>query len=174
MTPKKTVSKTAKAPAKSPVRASRPAAPKAAAPRKASAAKAAAPKKTARAPKKAAAATKPTARPELAGLVTSALDDLKAQNVMVLDVRGLTDVADTIVVASGTSDRHVKSLARSVVDAARKAGYRTAGVEGEREGEWVLVDLHDVIVHVMLPRIREFYGLEKLWDMRSPGRPIPA
>ncbi|MFO0450643.1 MAG: ribosome silencing factor [Pseudomonadota bacterium] len=95
---------------------------------------------------------------------------MKAQNVVVLDVRKLTDVADTIVVASGTSDRHVKSLAGRVVERAKEAGYRPYGVEGERDGEWVLVDLNDVIVHVMLPRVREFYGLEKLWDVRSADR----
>jgi len=68
------------------------------------------------------------------------------------------------VIASGTSDRHVKSLAVRVQQRAREAGFRSLGMEGEREGEWVLVDLDDVIVHVMLPRIREFYALEKLWD----------
>ena len=110
------------------------------------------------------------ARPSLTDVVTAALDDMKAQNVVVLDVRRLTDVADTIVVASGTSDRHVKSLAGRVVERAKEAGYRPYGVEGERDGEWVLVDLHDLVVHVMLPRVREFYGLEKLWDVRSAER----
>jgi ribosome-associated protein len=112
---------------------------------------------------------KPTP-PRLAEVVAAALDDLKAQNVAVLDVSDLTDVTDTIVIASGTSDRHVKSLAGRVLERAREAGFRSLGVEGEREGEWVLVDLQDVIVHVMLPRIREFYALEKLWDVRSAGR----
>ncbi len=116
-----------------------------------------------------ARAKKPT-RPRLAELVAAALDDLKAQNVAVLDVSDLTDVTDTIVIASGTSDRHVKSLAGRVLERAKEAGFRSLGVEGEREGEWVLVDLQDVIVHVMLPRIREFYALEKLWDVRSGGR----
>jgi ribosome-associated protein len=110
----------------------------------------------------------------LTELVTAALDDLKAQNVAVLDVRTLTGVADTIVIASGTSDRHVKSLAARVQERAKEAGVRALGVEGERDGEWVLVDLQDVIVHVMLPRVREFYGLEKLWDARGGERAIPA
>ena len=110
----------------------------------------------------------------LAELVTQALDDLKAQNVAVLDVRDLTQVTDTVVIASGTSDRHVKSLAGRVVERAREAGFRALGVEGERDGEWVLVDLQDVIVHVMLPRVREFYGLEKLWDVRGGERAAPA
>jgi ribosome-associated protein len=110
------------------------------------------------------------ARPRLAEVVTAALDDLKAQNVAVLDVSGLTDVTDTIVIASGTSDRHVKSLAGRVLERAKEAGFRSLGIEGERDGEWVLVDLQDVIVHLMLPRVREFYALEKLWDVRSAGR----
>ena len=108
--------------------------------------------------------------PGLTEVVTRALDDLKAQNIAVLDVRDLTDVTDTIVIASGTSDRHVKSLAGRVVERAKEAGFRALGIEGDREGEWVLVDLQDVIVHVMLPRIREFYALEKLWDVRAPAR----
>ncbi len=126
--------------------------------------------KTAPKPAKRPAKAKKVARPRLAELVTAALDDLKAQNVAVLDVRELTDVTDTIVIASGTSDRHVKSLAGRVLERAKAAGFRPLGTEGEREGEWVLVDLQDVIVHVMLPRIREFYALEKLWDVRSSGR----
>jgi ribosome-associated protein len=129
-------------------------------------------RKTAR--KRASRATPKAARPPLVELVAAALDDLKAQNVAVLDVRELTDVADTIVIASGTSDRHVKSIAGRVVERARDAGFRSLGVEGERDGEWVLVDLQDVIVHVMLPRVREFYGLEKLWDVRLAARAVPA
>jgi ribosome-associated protein len=106
----------------------------------------------------------------LAEVVTAALDEMKGQNITVLDVRGVTSVADTIVIASGTSDRHVKSLATRVQERAREAGQRPLGVEGERDGEWVLVDLGDVIVHVMLPRVREFYALEKLWDVRTSER----
>lgn len=120
-----------------------------------------------RAPRRKAAAP---ARPALIDTITAALDDLKAQNVTVLDVRNLTDVTDTIVIASGTSDRHVKSLAGSVYEKAKQAGFRPLGIEGEQEGEWVLVDLQDAIVHVMLPRVREFYGLEKLWDVRDGAR----
>jgi ribosome-associated protein len=119
-------------------------------------------KKTA-APKKAARAKAPV-KTALAALVAETLDDLKGKDIVVLDVRGASDVTDTIVIASGTSDRHVKSLAVRVQQRAREAGFRSLGMEGEREGEWVLVDLDDVIVHVMLPRIREFYALEKLWD----------
>jgi len=97
-------------------------------------------------------------------VVAAALDDMKAVNVKVLDVRGLTDIADTMIIASGNSDRHVKSIADRVIEEARKSGFRPLGKEGERDGEWVLVDLQDIILHVMLPRVREFYGLERLWD----------
>jgi len=100
----------------------------------------------------------------LRSVVVEALEDMKAVNVKVLDVRGLTDITDTMVIASGTSDRHVRSVADRVIEKARQAGARPFGVEGERDGEWVLVDLPDVLVHIMLPRVREFYGLEKLWD----------
>jgi ribosome-associated protein len=113
---------------------------------------------------------KQPARDGLAALIAAALDGLKAQNIVVFDVRGLSDVTDTIVIASGTSDRHVKSLAGRVLERAREAGVRPLGLEGERDGEWVLVDLQDVVVHVMLPRVREFYSLEKLWDMRASER----
>jgi ribosome-associated protein len=88
---------------------------------------------------------------------------MKAVNVKVMDVRGLTDIADTLIIASGNSDRHVRSIADRVVQSAKAAGFRPFGVEGARDGEWALVDLHDVVVHVMLPRVREFYGLERLW-----------
>jgi ribosome-associated protein len=97
------------------------------------------------------------------GLVQAALDDMKAVNIRILDVRALTDITDTMIIASGNSDRHVRGIADRVVQNAKAAGFRPFGVEGARDGEWALVDLHDVIVHVMLPRVREFYGLERLW-----------
>jgi ribosome-associated protein len=117
-------------------------------------------------------ATKKTrTRPgNLTKIAVAALEDMKAVNVKVLDVRKLTDVADTMIVATGNSDRHVKSIADRVIERCREAGHRAYGVEGQKEGEWVLVDLQDLIVHVMLPRIREFYGLEKLWDLRPAQR----
>jgi ribosome-associated protein len=109
---------------------------------------------------------KPKKGPKSLGeVVAGALDDLKAVDVHVLDVRHLTTVTDTMVVASGRSDRHVRAIAGAVVEQCKKAGFRPLGVEGERSGEWVLVDLADLVVHVMLPRVREFYNLEKLWDM---------
>lgn len=103
-------------------------------------------------------------------VVENALDDMKAVNVKVLDVRRLTDIADTLIIASGNSDRHVRSIADRVTEFAKNAGFRPTGVEGERDGEWVLVDLRDVIVHIMLPRIREFYRLENLWDVSAARR----
>ena len=99
----------------------------------------------------------------LKDLVTEALDDLKAVNTVSLDVTGLTDVMDYLVITSGTSNRHVKSLADNVCMAAKKQGMRPLGVEGEGAGEWVLVDFGDVVVHVMLPATRDFYDLERLW-----------
>ncbi|HET7267263.1 MAG TPA: ribosome silencing factor [Oleiagrimonas sp.] len=97
--------------------------------------------------------------------VLAALDDLKAKDVHEIDVRGKTSIADTLIVASGTSTRHVKSIADEVIRFAKQAGMMPLGVEGQQEAEWVLVDLGDIIVHVMLPRIREFYGLERLWSV---------
>ncbi|MDT8388739.1 MAG: ribosome silencing factor [Thiogranum sp.] len=107
---------------------------------------------------------------QLKTLAVQALEDVKAINVAEFDVRGMTAVTDFMIVASGTSDRHVKSLANAVVVACKKAGVKLLGIEGEREGEWVLVDLGDVVVHVMQPRIREFYALEKLWSVTEQNR----
>ena len=97
-------------------------------------------------------------------LVVRALEDVKGVDIVCMDVRGITTITDWMVIASGNSDRHVKSLADTVLNAARAAGVRPLGIEGERDGEWVLIDLGDVIAHVMLPRVRDFYKLEKLWD----------
>ena len=105
--------------------------------------------------------------------VIAALDGLKAKDVREIDVRGKTSIADLLIIASGTSTRHVKSLADEVVKFVKKAGMMPLGVEGQREAEWVLVDLGDIIVHVMLPRIREFYGLERLWTVDA-DMPVAA
>lgn len=110
---------------------------------------------------------------ELSELVVEALDDLKAKDIVKLDVRKMTTVTDYMVVASGTSNRHVKALVDAVADKAREAGHRAAGIEGEEGGEWVLLDLQDTLVHVMLPRVREFYNLEKLWSL-SPANDAVA
>ena len=109
--------------------------------------------------------TKADSTAELRKTVVAALEELKAKDIREIDVRGKTSIADLLVIASGTSARHVKSIADEVVKFAKKAGVMPLGVEGEQEAEWVLVDLGDVIVHVMLPRIREFYGLERLWTV---------
>ena len=137
-------------------------------------------KHSAKPPSKPRAARKSSAAPRVRGVQTpaaaraarksvilGALDDMKALEVKVLDVRGLTDIADYMVIASGTSDRHVRSVAQRVVEKTKQAGYRPHGCEGLQDADWVLIDLHEMIVHVMLPRVREFYGLEKLWDMSA-------
>ena len=107
---------------------------------------------------------------KLLALVIDALEELKGVDIRVLDVRGLTSITDRMVVASGTSTRHVKSLADNVVRKTREAGFRALGVEGEQAAEWVLVDLGDVVVHVMMPSIRDFYALEKLWSVTEQSR----
>jgi ribosome-associated protein len=102
---------------------------------------------------------------ELKQMSLDALDDLKAEDITVLDVRGKTTVTDWIIVATGSSSRHVKSIANSVISAAKEANRAPLGSEGEDEGEWVLVDLGDVIVHVMQRQVREYYDLESLWSV---------
>ncbi len=114
------------------------------------------------------------AKPVLQSVILDALADMKALDVKVLDVRGLTDIADTMVIASGTSDRHVRSVAQRVIEKTKQSGFRPHGVEGQQDGDWVLIDLSEMIVHVMLPRVREFYGLEKLWDMSLTKRAARA
>ncbi len=100
--------------------------------------------------------------------VQTGMEDIKAKDIMRFDVRGKTSITDMMIVASGTSTRHVRSIADNVVKFAKQAGFAPLGVEGERESEWVLVDLGYVIVHVMLPRTRVFYNLEKLWGGEGP------
>lgn len=102
---------------------------------------------------------------ELKQLVISAIEDLKGEDIRELDVKDKTSVTDLMIVASGTSSRHVKSIANNVAVEAKQAGVKPLGVEGEEQGEWVLVDLGDIVVHVMQPHIREFYDLEKLWEI---------
>jgi ribosome-associated protein len=102
---------------------------------------------------------------QLSDLVVDALEQVKAQDIIKLDVRNMTTVTDYMIVASGTSQRHVKALADAVADKARLAGHKPAGIEGADGSEWVLLDLQDALVHVMLPRVREFYNLEKLWSL---------
>ncbi|MEH6560255.1 MAG: ribosome silencing factor [Marinobacter sp.] len=107
---------------------------------------------------------------QLKNLIVNALEDVKAQDVSVVDVRDRTSVTDFMVLASGTSSRHVKSLADSVVVDAKEQGARVNSVEGGGGSDWILVDLGDVVVHVMLPATREFYDLERFWrDAPDPG-----
>lgn len=106
--------------------------------------------------------------------VHAAVGELKAKDVVEIDVRGKTSVTDFLVIASGTSTRHVKSIADEVVKFAKRLDVQPLGVEGEREAEWVLVDLGDIVVHVMLPRVREFYGLERLWTVGDQPPEEPA
>lgn len=105
----------------------------------------------------------------LARLVLDALADGKATDPVVLDVRGLTSLTDIMVIASGSSDRQLRTLAERVRENARRHGRRPLGSEGERGGEWILVDLGEVVVHLMLPRARALYRLERLWG-RDGGK----
>lgn len=102
---------------------------------------------------------------ELKALVIDALESIKAQDIQVLDVTGMTDVTDVMIIASGQSGRQVKALTNEVVSKAKAQGVMPMGVEGEDIGEWALVDLGDVITHIMTPQIRATYNLEKLWSV---------
>lgn len=104
---------------------------------------------------------------ELASLATAALEDLKGRDIVEIDITSKSNIADAMLLATGTSRRHVRSLADEVRTKAKKAGEPPLGVEGEDSGEWVLVDLGDVIVHVMTEEMRDFYELEKLWVVGS-------
>lgn len=108
---------------------------------------------------------------ELKKIVIDALDDLKGREIVALDVRTLTNMADHMVFCSGTSNRHVKSLADNAATEAKKRGVKLLGIEGEQDGEWVLVDFGDVIVHVMLPETRAFYDLERMWSLPAASAP---
>jgi ribosome-associated protein len=104
----------------------------------------------------------------LRDLVVHTLDDMKAIDLTVIDVRGKTSITDFFVLASGTSDRHVKAMAETVVYKAKESGETPLGTEGLNEGEWALVDLNGVVVHLMLPKVRDYYQLEKLWQHDVP------
>nr|WP_225444674.1 ribosome silencing factor [Pseudomarimonas arenosa] len=116
-------------------------------------------------PQRKTPAPKLASKPDLRKTVAEALENLKAKDTREIDVRGKTGITDFMVIASGTSNRHVKSIADEVIRKSKEMGVQPLGIEGEREAEWVLVDLGDVIVHIMLPRVREFYGLERLWTV---------
>lgn len=107
---------------------------------------------------------------QLVQVAIAALEDMKAQDIISLDVREKTSVTDIMVIASGTSSRHVKSLADNVLEKVKQQGVRPLGSEGLEGGEWALLDLGDVVVHVMLPTTREFYDLERLWRGAEQSR----
>jgi ribosome-associated protein len=98
-------------------------------------------------------------------LVVTTLEDMKAFDIATLDVRGKTSITDYFVIASGNSDRHVRSSAEAVAFQAKQAGQPPIGTEGLQEGEWALIDLNGVVVHIMQPRVRDFYQLERLWNV---------
>ena len=105
--------------------------------------------------------------PSLLDTVINALEEMKAKNITTLEIGTMTSLADNMVIASGTSTRHVKALSDTVQEKTREAGFAPVGVEGEQSAEWILVDLGDVIVHIMQPSTREYYDLERLW--RNPA-----
>ena len=102
---------------------------------------------------------------KLKQVVITAIEDLKGEKIIQLDVKGKTSFTDLMIIVSGTSSRHVKSIAENVAEKARQAGASLLGTEGEEQSEWVLVDLGDIVVHVIQPQVREFYALEILWVM---------
>ena len=107
---------------------------------------------------------------QLQQLVVTSLEDFKALDILVIDVSDKSPLTERMVIASGNSTRHVKSMSEELVVKAKQADNPQLGVEGAREGEWVLVDLNDVIVHIMLPQTRAFYNLEKLWEASADHR----
>ena len=108
--------------------------------------------------------------PKLQKIVVAALEDIKAQDIEVINTSKLTALFDRIIVASGDSGRQTRALARNVQDKVKEAGGAVVSVEGEETGEWVLVDLGDIVVHIMLPAIRSYYNLEELWASKPPAR----
>jgi ribosome-associated protein len=106
---------------------------------------------------------------EAGRMAVEALENLKGQDIVTIDVTALSDVMDNLIVATGTSNRHVKSLAANVVDELKKQGLQPIGIEGMDSSDWVLVDYGTAVVHVMLPQTRQFYDLEKLWSPLGRG-----
>ncbi|HCU59156.1 MAG TPA: ribosome silencing factor [Alphaproteobacteria bacterium] len=106
---------------------------------------------------------------EILEIVQKVLDDNKAEDVVVIDLEGKTSIANQMVVASGTSNRHVASMADKLMEALKKAGFK-ATIEGEDKADWVLIDAFDVIVHIFRPEVREFYNLEKMWQAIAEKR----
>jgi len=106
---------------------------------------------------------------ELKKVVIKAIEDVKGVNLSIFDVKGKTSVTDVMMIVSGNTSRQVRAIANNVIMEVKKAGHPPLGVEGEEYGEWALVDLGDIIVHIMQPSIRDFYNLEKLWGEDSPA-----
>jgi ribosome-associated protein len=106
---------------------------------------------------------------QLRDAVVEALDEIKANDIRVLDLRGKASFTDVMIIAGGNTDRQVKALANNVIRKAKEIGLRPIGVEGEQQGEWVLVDLGELVVHIMIPAVRDFYNLEKLWGEDTPA-----
>ncbi|MEN9916185.1 MAG: ribosomal silencing factor RsfS [Pseudomonadota bacterium] len=108
--------------------------------------------------------TKSTLNKDLQTDLINLLENHKAKNITVLDVSKITDITDLMIICTGNSNRHVKTLAQYLISTAKAKGMTIYGVEGEKEGEWILIDLVDAIIHIMIPQEREFYKLEKLWS----------
>ncbi|MFN7835160.1 MAG: ribosome silencing factor [Burkholderiaceae bacterium] len=115
---------------------------------------------------------------QMQSVVVDALEDIKGQDIKTFDTRGLTDAFDSVVIASGTSNRQTRALANNVRECVKAAGGEVFGSEGEETGEWVLVDLGYIVVHIMQPTIRAYYNLEEIWGERlvkvEPLAPAPA
>ncbi len=101
---------------------------------------------------------------EMRQWIMNALDDAKARDIVTLDVRKVCEFTDYMIIVSGTSNRHVVSIAEKVIDALGRCGLKPSGIEGKEHGDWVLIDFGDILVHVMRPQTRDFYSLEKLWS----------
>ena len=109
----------------------------------------------------------------LARLIADAMDDLKAEDVLTLDVREMTTITDYMIIASGRSDRQIKAIADKVIEEAKTRQIRPTGVEGRQQAEWILIDFGDVVAHVMRPETREYYQLEKLWTFAERSDSLP-
>jgi ribosome-associated protein len=106
---------------------------------------------------------------EIKHVVLDALEELKAVDIKVLDLRKISSFTDVMIIASGTSTRQIRALSESIIEKCKETGVRPLGIEGEREARWILVDLGDVVVHLMHPETRLFYNLEKLWSVQENG-----
>ena len=108
----------------------------------------------------------------LKALTLEAIEDVKAFDIKMIDVQGRNSLTDVLIFASARSDRQAKAIANNVIEKSKQAGVQPIGVEGMQTGDWVLVDLGDIVVHVMLPQVRDFYNIEKLWDMDETSETV--